>query len=164
MADFRGPLKGWLVVKYPYSCYGYTRGGGKVWHGGIDIGTRVQDDQTLYMPYYNGEKEIRGTVMQARQVLSHLNRTWEWGQYVCVKFDNNQTPDPVNYLYFCHCSKLLVKKGDRVKSGDALAILGNTGNAAGGWKHVHLEARKKATSGPVCPTAYSGTKNAAGIY
>lgn len=164
MADFRGPLKGWLIVKYPYSCYGYTRGGGRVWHGGIDIGTRVQDDQTLYMPYYNGEKEIRGTVVQARRVLSHLNRTWEWGFYVCVKFDNNQTPDPVNYLYFCHCSKLLVKKGDRVKSGDALAVLGNTGNAAGGWKHVHLEARKSATSGPVCPTAYSGTKNAAGVY
>lgn len=70
----------------------------------------------------------------------------------------------MNYLYFCHCSQLLVKAGDRVSSGDALAIQGQTGNAAGGYDHCHFEVRATATGIGLDPTAYSGTNNAVGIY
>ena len=149
------------LVKYDYSRYGYTRGGGKTWHGGLDIGGL--DDAKIRMPGYNG-KSISGTVVTARIVTDKRNKTWEWGWYVCVKLDANQTPDAVNYLYFCHCSKLLVKVGQKVKTGDVLAIVGQTGNAAGTWTHCHLEVRATATSNGLDPTAYAGIDNAVGVY
>ena len=149
------------LVKYSSSCYGYTRGGGKTWHGGIDV--CGLDDDKIRMPSYNG-KSISGTVVQSRIVTDKSNKTWEWGYYICVKLDANQTPDAVNYLYFGHCSKLLVDKGTKVKSGDVLAIVGQTGNAAGTWTHCHFEVRATATSKGLNPTAYAGVQNAAGTY
>lgn len=149
------------IVKYDYSRYGYTRGGGKTWHGGLDIGGL--DDARIRMPGYNG-KNISGTVVTARIVTDKRNKTWEWGWYVCVKLDANQTPDSVNYLYFCHCSKLLVKVGQKVKTGDVLAIVGQTGNAAGTWTHCHLEVRATSTGKGLDPTHYAGIPNAVGTY
>lgn len=149
------------LVKYDYSRYGYTRGGGKTWHGGLDIGGL--DDANIRMPGYNG-KSISGTVVTARIVTDRTNKTWEWGYYICVKLDANQTPDAVNYLYFCHCSKLLVKVGQKVKTGDVLAIVGQTGNAAGTWTHCHFEVRATATGKGLDPTAYAGIDNAVGVY
>jgi len=118
------------------------------------------------MPPYI-DKTISGTVRTARIVTDKSNPTWEWGYYVCVQLDAAQTPDPVNYLYFCHCSKLLVKPGQKVKSGDALAIVGNTGNAALAsppYAHCHFEVRKTATSRGLDPTAYAGIPNEVGTY
>lgn len=148
-------------ILYPYGRYGWTRGNGNVWHGGIDL--VALDDKTVRMPYYKGKK-INGTVTRARIVYNHADKTWEWGWYVCVQLDAGQTPDDVNFLYFCHCSKLLVTVGQKVSSGYALAIMGQTGNAAGGYDHTHLEARATATGTGVNPTAYSGTDNAVGVY
>lgn len=149
------------LVKYPYSCYGYTRGGGKTWHGGIDV--CGLDDEKIRMPGYNG-RSIAGTVVTARIVTNKSNKTWEWGYYVCVKLDANQTPDAVNYLYFAHCSQLLVDKGTKVKTGDVLAVVGQTGNAAGTWTHCHFEVRATAKSKGLDPTAYAGIPNKAGTY
>ncbi len=59
------------LVKYDYSRYGYTRGGGKTWHGGFDIGGL--DDAKIRMPGYNG-KSISGTVVTARMVCRHSAR------------------------------------------------------------------------------------------
>ena len=164
-----GIFQGRVLVPYAYGCFGWTRGGGSVWHGGIDL--VGADDATIRMPYYTAadgsRKAIRGTVVTARIVTDHSNRTWEWGWYVCVQLDAAQTPDAVNYLYFCHCAQLLVQAGQRVQSGDALAVMGNSGNAALNdppYKHCHLEARATATGTGLDPTAYSGTANAAGSY
>ena len=161
-----GLFRGRAEVPYAYGCFGWTRGSGKTWHGGLDL--VGLDDTTIRMPYYTAadgtRRGIKGTVVTARIVTDHSNLTWEWGYYVCVKLDDAQTPDEVNYLYFCHCSKLLVKAGDRVSSGDALAVMGQTGNAAGGYDHCHFEVRATATGKGLDPTAYSGTPNAAGCY
>ena len=164
-----GIFKGRVQIPYAYGRYGWTRSGGATWHGGIDL--VGADDSTIRMPYYTGadgvQRAISGSVVTARIVTDHSNLTWEWGWYVCVKLDANQTPDAVNYLYFCHCACLLVKVGQKVKSGDALAIMGNTGNAAYNvppYKHCHLEARATATSKGLYPTAYDGVPNAAGTY
>lgn len=159
-----GIFKGRVEVRYNYGRFGWTRGGGKTWHGGIDI--VGLDDATIYMPFYMGKK-IAGTVVNARIVLNKSNRTWEWGWYVCVKLDKNQTPDTVNYLYFCHCASLLVKQGQKVSSGDALAVMGNSGNAADAnppYKHCHLETRATATGTGVDPTKYAGVPNTVGVY
>ena len=75
------------------------------------------------MPDYKG-KSISGRVITARKVdKSTGSKTWEWGWYVCVELDAGQTPDAVNYLYFCHNARNLVSVGQRVKSGDALAVI-----------------------------------------
>lgn len=159
-----GIFKGRFRVRYNYARFGYTRGSGKTWHGGIDL--EALDDETIYMPTYKG-KSISGTVTRARIVTDKRNATWEWGYYVCVQLDANQTPDAINYLYFCHCAKLLVKAGQKVKSGDALAVMGNTGNAALAdppYKHCHFEVRATATGKGLDPTAYAGCPNEVGNY
>ena len=33
----QGIFTGRTAVRYPYGCYGYTRGGGRRWHGGLDV-------------------------------------------------------------------------------------------------------------------------------
>lgn len=152
-------------IRYGYSCFGYTRGGGKTWHGGLDI--EGLDSKIIRMPWYKGYKEITGTVTRARIVTNTADKTWEWGYYVCVQLDAAQTPDAVDFLYFCHNSKNLVQVGQKVKSGDALAIMGNTGNAALAdppFDHCHLEARATATGKGIDPTAYAGIPNEAGTY
>lgn len=159
-----GIFKGRFRVRYNYARFGYTRGGGKTWHGGIDL--EALDDETIYMPTYKG-KSISGTVTRARIVTDKSNATWEWGYYVCVQLDANQTPDAVNFLYFCHCASLLVKAGQKVKSGDALAVMSNTGNAALAdppYKHCHFEVRATATGKGLDPTAYAGCQNEVGTY
>lgn len=159
-----GIFNGRTRVRYGYARWGWTRGGGKTWHGGIDL--EALDDTTIRMPFYKGRK-ISGKVTRARIVINKNNKTWEWGYYICVQLDANQTPDTVNYLYFCHCEKLLVQVGQKVSSGDALAVMGNTGNAALAsppYKHCHFEVRATAGGTGVDPTAYAGVPNAVGTY
>lgn len=164
-----GIFEGRTRVRYGYSCFGWTRGGGKTWHGGSD--EEGLDSTAIRMPYYNAadgtRKPITGKVIQARMVTNRANLTWEWGWYVTVQLDANQTPDAVNFLYFCHNAQNLVKIGQNVKSGDALAVMGNTGNAAQAdppFKHCHFEVRSTSTGRGVDPTAYVGHPNQPGTY
>jgi hypothetical protein len=165
MLLFRGRNR----IRYGYARWGYTRGGGKTWHGGADV--EGLDDTTIRMPGYGlgaGRHAISGTVVTARRVAQSTgNPTWEWGWYVCVKLDANQTPDAVNYLYFCHNAKNLAAVGQRVKTGDALAVMGNTGNAALAsppYAHCHFEVRATATGRGLNPAQYMGFENAVGTY
>ena len=41
---------------------------------------------------------------------------------------------------YAHCSKILVKEGDKIKQGDKIAEVGETGNATG--PHLHFEIRR----------------------
>ena len=165
MLLFRGRNR----IRYGYARWGYTRGGGKTWHGGAD--GEGLDDTTIRMPGYGLGAErhaISGTVVTARRVAQSTgNPTWEWGFYVCVKLDANQTPDAVNYLYFCHNAKNLVAAGQRVKTGDALAVMGNTGNAALAsppYAHCHFEVRAASTGRGLNPAQYMGFENAVGTW
>ena len=165
MLLFRGRNR----IRYGYARWGYTRGGGKTWHGGADV--EGLDDTTIRMPGYGlgaGRHAISGTVVTARRVAQSTgNPTWEWGWYVCVKLDANQTPDAVNYLYFCHNAKNLAAVGQRVKTGDALAVMGNTGNAALAsppYAHCHFEVRATATGRGLNPAQYMGFENAVGTF
>ncbi|MFP5382581.1 MAG: M23 family metallopeptidase, partial [Gammaproteobacteria bacterium] len=51
---------------------------------------------------------------------------------------------------YAHASKVLVRPGDIVQEGQAIAILGSTGRSTG--PHVHYEVRRNGT--PVNPARY----------
>ena len=161
MAIFKGRVR----VRYGYSRWGYTRNNGKGWHGGSD--EEGLDSTTIRMPDYKG-KSISGRVITARKVdRSTGSKTWEWGWYVCVELDAGQTPDAVNCLYFCHNARNLVSVGQRVKTGDPLAVMGNTGNAALAsppYAHCHFEVRATATGRGLNPAQYMGFENAVGTF
>ena len=74
MLLFRGRNR----IRYGYARWGYTRGGGKTWHGGADV--EGLDDTTIRMPGYGLGAErhaISGTVVTARRVAQSTgNPTW----------------------------------------------------------------------------------------
>ena len=77
-----GIFAGRVKIPYAYGCFGWTRGGGNTWHGGIDlVGV---DDDTVRMPYYTAAdgstKAISGTVVTARIVTDReTNRSKGFG-------------------------------------------------------------------------------------
>ena len=85
---------GRVQIVYSYGCYGYTRGSGSTWHGGLDL--VCLDDTTIRMPYYTAadgtRRAIKGTVVTARIVTDHTNLTWEWGVLCMCPF--GRRPDP----------------------------------------------------------------------
>lgn len=135
-------------IPYGYGRYGYTRGGGKTWHGGQDI--VGLDSSEVRAPF-------AGKVIRSRIVTDKNNLTWEWGNYVTI-----QRADGVQII-LAHLARRQVQQGQTVKAGDVVGIMGNTGNAAGGYRHVHAEARNAAGKA-INPVPYTGVPNAVGTY
>lgn len=77
--------------------------------------------------------------------------------------DAGQTPDTVNFLYFCHCAKLLVSVGQKISSGDALALWATPAMRRAATNTATLKWAT-ATGTGVDPTAYAGISNAVGVY
>ncbi len=57
-----------------------------------------------------------------------------------------------NSHYYAHLDSVLTQSGNRVKVGDTLGLVGNTGNAAGGATHLHFGIY--STGGAVNPYPY----------
>lgn len=55
------------------------------------------------------------------------------GNYIIIKHGDRVT------TAYGHCSKLIAEKGDKVKKGDVIALVGSTGNSTG--PHCHFEIR-----------------------
>lgn len=71
-----------------------------------------------------------------------------YGNYVIIDH-GTKDGSSITTLY-AHASKLLVKKGDEVKTGQVIAKVGSTGMSTG--PHLHFEVRKNGT--PVSPKDY----------
>ena len=56
----------------------------------------------------------------------------EYGNYVVLLHANG------DMTYYCHCKEVTVRKDDRVKRGDKIAIVGKTGQATGSFLHFAL--------------------------
>lgn len=69
-----GITNGRVRVRYNYARYGYTRGGGKTWHGGIDL--ELLDDNEYFAPYYKDGTKVKFKVTRARIVTYKSNRTF----------------------------------------------------------------------------------------
>ena len=86
-------------------------------HQGIDIGA---DEGT---PIYAA---MEGTVTVSSE-------EGEYGKHIDITNGDILTR-------YAHCSKLLVKEGDKVKQGEKIAEVGSTGNSTG--PHLHFEIRR----------------------
>lgn len=105
------PCNGTVTALFPY----YSNGGT---HTGIDIASSAGT------PIYATRD---GVVVDAQYLTS------SYGYHLRIEHDG--------YIaIYAHNSELLVKKGDKVKQGQIIARMGNTGNSTG--VHLHYELRK----------------------
>lgn len=87
-----------------------------------------------------------------------LNHRQGFGLYVRIKKDNS-----IDKFYFGHLSKVLIKKGQRVKIGDVIGIEGNTGYSFG--SHCHYCARGNGSKKQIRDISeISGIPNKLGVY
>ncbi|WP_018295332.1 LysM peptidoglycan-binding domain-containing M23 family metallopeptidase [Mariprofundus ferrooxydans] len=98
-------------------------------HDGIDIGAK------------------QGTAVHAAasgEVVYSDSRLSGYGKLVIIRHGNNL------FTAYAHNQRNLVRKGDKVRAGDVIARVGQTGRATG--PHLHFEVRQGST--PVDPLAY----------
>lgn len=93
-----------------------------------------------------------GTIHASNIIYDKSNRTWEWGNYVCLKTEGGL------YIYHCHLESRSVKTGQKVKKGDKLGVMGNTGYSFG--RHLHFEVRRNGTA--INAAEYLEIENAVG--
>ena len=83
--------------------------------------------------------------------------TQSYGNLIVVLGDDG------NRYYYAHLAEIRVSKGQRVNSGDAIGVMGNTGNSFGA--HTHFEMRTGSTvSTRINPAPFCGVQNAKGTY
>ncbi len=120
------PTKGWISSDFGYRVSPFT--GRREFHRGLDIAAR--EGTPIIAPAngvvtYSGKKGLMGNMVSIDHGYGMLTR-------------------------YGHLKKLLKKKGDRVKRGDVVALMGNTGRSTG--PHVHYEVRLNGV--PVNPMKY----------
>lgn len=95
-----------------------------------------------------------GTVVNSRIITDKSNKTWEWGNYVSVRASDGTV------IYYCHLASRSVKNGDKVKKGQRIGIMGNTGYSDGA--HLHFEVRRSNKA--INAAEYLGIPNKTGKY
>jgi murein DD-endopeptidase MepM/ murein hydrolase activator NlpD len=119
----RWPIAGRVVSRFGYRIYPW-RG----FHTGIDISGRYG-------------APIRAT---ADGVVSYAGWKRGYGKTVQIKHDHGMS------TLFAHNSRFSVKVGQRVKKGQIICYVGNTGYTTG--PHLHYEVRK--ANKPINPASY----------
>ena len=114
------PVKGRTTSKFGYRRSAFTNK--REHHKGYDIGAP------------------RGTPIMATAdgVIKFVGRNGSFGKMVVVDHGYGYT------TRYAHASKFVKKKGERVKRGDVIAMVGNTGRSTG--PHVHYEVLKKGVA------------------
>jgi murein DD-endopeptidase MepM/ murein hydrolase activator NlpD len=120
------PVGGWITSKFGYRNSPFT--GKKQFHAGLDISNK---SGTKIIATANGRVSFAAGKMYIGNLV-----TIDHGFGRVTKFG--------------HLKKILVKSGQKVKRGDIIALLGNTGRSTG--PHLHYEVRINGT--PVNPLKY----------
>ncbi|MEN8210670.1 MAG: peptidoglycan DD-metalloendopeptidase family protein [Thermodesulfobacteriota bacterium] len=120
------PVKGWISSRFGYRKSPFT--GRKEFHSGLDIATK------------SGTK----LVATANGRISYAARKGYIGNLVIIDHGFGMVTK------YGHLKKILVKRGQKVKRGDVIGLIGNTGRSTG--PHVHYEVRVNGT--PVNPLKY----------
>jgi len=82
---------------------------------------------------------VRGNPVRAAmsgKVIYRGNELLAWGNLIIIKHKNNWT------TAYAHLDKLLVKKGEIIKTGDIIASVGETGNVD--KSQLHFQVRKNS--------------------
>jgi murein DD-endopeptidase MepM/ murein hydrolase activator NlpD len=93
---------------------------GRPYHNGTDFGT----------PIGSKIKTVADGIIQATGNTDAYPGCYSWGKWILIKHNNG-----LSTLY-AHLSSILVDSGDKVESGDIIALSGNTGVSTG--PHLHL--------------------------
>ena len=120
------PTKGWLSSRFGYRISPFT--GKKEFHKAIDIATR----------------KGAPIVAVANGVVSQVGRDGGLGRVVTIKHGYGFM------TRYAHLQKALVKKGQPIKRGETIALVGNSGRSTG--SHVHYEITLNGV--PVNPLRY----------
>jgi hypothetical protein len=113
-------------------------------HYGLDlVGLK---DKSIVAP-------IDGIVVASKIVTDKSNKTWEWGNYVCIQGVDN------NLYYMCHLASRAVKLGQTVSQGTVIGVEGNTGYSFG--NHCHFEVRNGLKQ--LNPAEVLGIENKVGV-
>jgi murein DD-endopeptidase MepM/ murein hydrolase activator NlpD len=79
------------------------------------------------------------------------------GNYIVVTMNDGRR------VFYMHLRSFCVKNGQRIKKGEAIGIMGNTGNSFGA--HTHLEIRPEGTSSKSLDiNEYTDIPNKTGVY
>jgi murein DD-endopeptidase MepM/ murein hydrolase activator NlpD len=122
-----------------------TLNGAADWHNGVDL---VGVGTTAVCSVCDG------TVLVSQIITDKSNLTWQWGNYVAVQMNDGTV------IYYCHLASRSVKKGDKVKKGQRIGIMGNTGYSFGA--HLHFEVRRNNKA--INAADYLGIPNKGGQY
>ena len=117
-------------------------------HNGIDL--VGETDINVYAP-------CDGIIGASTIVSNKSDRTWEWGNFVRI-----DTEDKKHSIFLCHLKSRAVTVGQKVKKGDKVGVMGNTGYSFGA--HTHFEVRKYGTSTKENPADFIGIPNRVGTY
>jgi len=102
-------------------------------HNGIDIAAQEGD-------------EVRACFDGVVEISQYNDYS---GNYIIIRHDNGYSSS------YAHMSKLLVKEGTKLKTGDIIGLVGSTGAATG--PHLHFEIRLENT--PLNPEELINAKN-----
>jgi murein DD-endopeptidase MepM/ murein hydrolase activator NlpD len=119
--------------------------GASEFHNGVDL---VGEGTTAVCSVCDG------TVLVSQIITDKSNLTWQWGNYVAVQANDGTVH------YYCHLASRAVKKGDKVKKGQRIGIMGNTGYSFGA--HLHFEVRRNNKA--INAAEYLGIPNKGGQY
>ena len=120
------PVKGWVTSNFGMRNSPFT--GKRKMHEGLDVAART------------------GTPVFATAdgIVSRAETAPGYGKLVIIDHGYGYK------TYFGHNSKIYVKVGQRVKRGDKLSAVGNTGSSTG--SHLHYEVRRNGV--PLNPRKY----------
>ena len=120
------PAKGWIASRFGYRTSPFT--GLREFHKGFDIANRI------------------GTpiVASADGIVSFAGTKGNLGKVVKIDHGHGMA------TLYGHTNKILKKRGDKVKRGDTIALMGNSGRSTG--PHVHYEVFLNGI--PVNPAKY----------
>ena len=110
---------------------GITRGYSSK-HKGVDIGWHKLESDNKVIAHSDGSVVW---VQTGQKNNKGAKGNKSYGNAIKIKHANGM------YTLYAHLKSVKVKKGDKVKKGQIIGVMGNTGNSYG--RHLHFEVRDK---------------------
>lgn len=120
------------MSRVTYGNNGITRGYNAITHRGVDIGWHTKEEDNQILAHSNGTVVWTQTGQKNNK---KAKGNASYGNAIKIKHSNGY------YTLYAHLESVKVKKGQTVKQGQVIGIMGNTGNSYG--RHLHFEVRNK---------------------